>query len=180
MKREVYAAWAYEWAAGRDDVQVLLSVRDSAEKWVASWEFIAPVIDALQAPPFRWSATMQALMPLMEELHKEAPTGGRRARYLDPGALREGYELHNAAVRRAVPPERLLEFNVKQGWGPLCAFLGVPEPPGPFPWVTDRVKVAGTLYTVQAVTWVWPVFIALPLALVAVCARRFRRKEKAA
>lgn len=45
---------------------------------------------------------------------------------------------HNAAVRETVTPERLLVFDVKQGWGPLCAFLGVPEPVGePFPHVND-------------------------------------------
>lgn len=28
---------------------------------------------------------------------------------------------------------RFLEFEVAQGWGPLCAFLGVPVPAEPFP-----------------------------------------------
>ena len=29
-------------------------------------------------------------------------------------------------VKRSVPPEKLLIFNVKQGWKPLCEFLGKP------------------------------------------------------
>ena len=29
-------------------------------------------------------------------------------------------------VKRSVPPEKLLVFNVKQGWQPLCTFLGLP------------------------------------------------------
>lgn len=36
-------------------------------------------------------------------------------------------------VRAAVPPERLLVFDVAQGWEPLCAFLEVPVPATPFP-----------------------------------------------
>lgn len=43
------------------------------------------------------------------------------------------FERHNAAVKAALPPERLLVYEVKQGWEPLCAFLGVPVPDTPFP-----------------------------------------------
>jgi hypothetical protein len=43
------------------------------------------------------------------------------------------YEAHNAEVRATVPAERLLEFEVTQGWEPLCAFLGVDVPDEPFP-----------------------------------------------
>ena len=43
------------------------------------------------------------------------------------------YEAHNAAVKAAIPPERLLVYEVAQGWGPLCAHLGVPVPDAPFP-----------------------------------------------
>ena len=30
---------------------------------------------------------------------------------------------HNERARNLVPPERLLEFHPKDGWGPLCEFL---------------------------------------------------------
>lgn len=48
------------------------------------------------------------------------------------------YERHNEEVRREVPPSRLLDYEVGQGWEPLCAFLGVPIPSVPFPHVNDR------------------------------------------
>jgi len=41
------------------------------------------------------------------------------------------------AVKDAVAPERLLVFDVKQGWEPLCAFLGVPVPDEPYPRLND-------------------------------------------
>ena len=41
-------------------------------------------------------------------------------------------------VKATVPPERLLVFNVKEGWEPLCNFLDVPVPERPFPHVNDR------------------------------------------
>ena len=48
------------------------------------------------------------------------------------------FERHNDAVRRGVPADRLLVFDAKQGWAPLCAFLGVPAPSVPFPHVNSR------------------------------------------
>ena len=50
-----------------------------------------------------------------------------------PDGWKSQYARHNAAVRGLVPEGRLLEYNVKEGWGPLCRFLGVPEPDSPFP-----------------------------------------------
>ena len=47
------------------------------------------------------------------------------------------YEDHVREVKRIVPPERLLCFQVKEGWKPLCEFLNVPEPSDPFPRVND-------------------------------------------
>jgi Sulfotransferase domain len=40
-------------------------------------------------------------------------------------------------VRAAIPPERLLVFDVIQGWAPLCEFLNVPTPDAPFPRVNS-------------------------------------------
>jgi hypothetical protein len=43
------------------------------------------------------------------------------------------FERHNDEVRRAIPRDRLLVFEAKDGWEPLCAFLGVPVPDAPYP-----------------------------------------------
>ena len=40
---------------------------------------------------------------------------------------------HNDAVKRAIPPDRLLVYDVDQGWAPLCKFLGTAVPDAPFP-----------------------------------------------
>ncbi len=51
------------------------------------------------------------------------------------------YRSYIEEVRAAVPPDRLLVFQVTDGWGPLCRFLGVPEPPEPFPNLNDRQAI---------------------------------------
>ena len=44
-------------------------------------------------------------------------------------------------VRSIVPPEKLLEMELGDGWAPLCGFLGVPVPDEPFPRVNDAEAV---------------------------------------
>jgi Sulfotransferase domain len=49
---------------------------------------------------------------------------------------------HNQAVQETIPAEKLLIFDVKQGWQPLCQFLGLPVPAGePFPHLSDTSSV---------------------------------------
>ncbi len=36
-------------------------------------------------------------------------------------------------MRSAIPPQRLLVFDVADGWDPLCRFLGHKVPKTPFP-----------------------------------------------
>ncbi len=50
------------------------------------------------------------------------------------------FERHNQEVRERVPSDRLLVYDVKQGWEPLCRFLGVDVPAGtPFPHLNDTM-----------------------------------------
>ena len=43
------------------------------------------------------------------------------------------FERHNEEVKRTIPAGRLLVFEAKDGWEPLCAFLGVKVPSDPYP-----------------------------------------------
>lgn len=61
---------------------------------------------------------------------------------------------HTAEVERVVPSERLLVFDVKQGWEPLCRFLGVPVPDGPFPRANDTKEFKRRVVVVNAICWV--------------------------
>ena len=59
----------------------------------------------------------------------------------DRGFMTAAFERHNAAVRSAVPAERLLVYEVGEGWPPLCKFLSLPVPGTPFPRVTSREEM---------------------------------------
>ena len=47
--------------------------------------------------------------------------------------LKQLYRTHNEYVKSAVRKEDLLIWNVKDGWEPLCKFLGKEIPKIPFP-----------------------------------------------
>jgi hypothetical protein len=55
------------------------------------------------------------------------------------------FEKHTAEVKRAIPRDRLLVLDVKQGWKPLCDFLGVPIPSRPFPKLNSRDELGAAL-----------------------------------
>ena len=52
-------------------------------------------------------------------------------------AVLQTYKAHNDDVLRTCPKDKLLVFEVSQGWAPLCEFLHVPIPDVPFPHVND-------------------------------------------
>jgi hypothetical protein len=56
----------------------------------------------------------------------------------DRAAAIAEYHRHVAEVQAEVPAERLLVFNVTEGWAPLCAFLDRPVPDQPYPRVNDK------------------------------------------
>lgn len=51
----------------------------------------------------------------------------------DENYMRARYEEHNAEVEAAFPEGRRSTFSAGDGWEPLCAWLGVAVPDGPFP-----------------------------------------------
>lgn len=68
-------------------------------------------------------------------------------------------------VKNYVSKDRLLVFDVKEGWNPLCKFLEVPVPNAPFPWENDTAELRGRFNKVKLASYliiVWlPVFSAL-------------------
>eukprot|EP00198_Chlamydomonas_reinhardtii_P010930 XP_001700267.1 predicted protein [Chlamydomonas reinhardtii] len=79
---------------------------------------------AVIAPPL---AQLRKMMLMVEEL-VWGPRGTFRGRFTDKDFVRQVFAEHYAEVRRLVPRQQLLEYDVRQGWGPLCDFMGRPVP----------------------------------------------------
>jgi hypothetical protein len=49
----------------------------------------------------------------------------------------ETFKRNNEAVKAKVPADQLLVYEITEGWGPLCEFLGVEVPDAPMPHLND-------------------------------------------
>jgi hypothetical protein len=140
------------------DAKVLLSVRDP-EAWEPS--FTETIVTMSHG---------ESVMPLLSRARAEIDPSWRsylafvdRMFWGPQGTFADGWEpallieqmiRHTEQVKRAVAPERLLVWEVTDGWGPLCEFLGVPEPDEPLPHANDRATfldrvMGGALETLQ-------------------------------
>ncbi|UKZ77552.1 hypothetical protein TrVFT333_005275 [Trichoderma virens FT-333] len=54
---------------------------------------------------------------------------------------KERYFEHYRQIRELVPPERLLEYKLSDGWGPLCQFLDREEPSVDFPRTNETKEI---------------------------------------
>ena len=74
------------------------------------------------------------------------------------------FERHNEEVKRRVPQDRLLVYEVSEGWGPLCDFLGVPVPDEPFPRLNDTAQMQRGMKSIKALSVALPIALALSVA----------------
>jgi hypothetical protein len=117
------------------DAKVVLSVRPP-DRWYDSFrETVGAVIS--QRRPADLPEAFQPMFDVSDRIVRDRSFGADFD-VSDKARVVASYEAHNAAVRAGVSPDRLLEFDVAQGWQPLCAFLGVPIPADEFPNVNDR------------------------------------------
>ncbi len=70
-------------------------------------------------------------------------------RFEDRDYAMKRFEQMNDDVIRATPPDRLLVYQLGQGWDPLCEFLGVDVPDEPFPRTNERAGFEELLRTVR-------------------------------
>ncbi len=61
-----------------------------------------------------------------------------QGRFEDKAFAEKTFNRHIEEVKAHVPAEKLLVYDVSEGWGPLCRFLGVPEPTEPLPHLNKK------------------------------------------
>ncbi|MHB8234277.1 MAG: sulfotransferase family protein [Solirubrobacteraceae bacterium] len=142
------------------EAKVLLSVRDP-ESWERSFRETI------------WTMSYgSSLMPLLA--HARAEVDPRFHRYLElvdrmfwgpqgtfadgnaePAQLIEQMQRHHEQVKATIPADRLLVWEVGEGYEPLCEFLDLPVPDEPLPHANDRGQfidrvIGGAIDTLNA------------------------------
>ena len=64
--------------------------------------------------------------------------GHLQGRFHDKAFAETIFNKHIQEVKAHVPPDKLLVYDVSEGWGPLCKFLGVKEPVVPLPHLNKK------------------------------------------
>lgn len=126
------AGFYRELSAAYPKAKFVLTVR-SPESWAASF---SETIYKLLAGRAQAPAEMRPLLDMAEGVLIK--TGFVKG--LDTAGLIAAFKGHTERVASAIPADRLLTYEVKEGWGPLCAFLGVPAPSAPFPRTNGRAE----------------------------------------
>jgi hypothetical protein len=139
-----------ELTSAHPEAKVILTVRDP-DRWYASvlttiFNFRTRVRDG-DSPAARARLLLLRLgMPGMREglqfIDDLIWDGTFAGRFREREYALRVFTEHNQAVQTTIPADKLLVFDVKQGWEPLCQFLGRPVPAGePFPHLSDASSV---------------------------------------
>ncbi|KWV91614.1 sulfotransferase family protein [Erythrobacter sp. YT30] len=129
------------------DAKVILTVRSADSWWKSASSTIIPIG---RAPPL-WARKL--IPPIRQNVEMTNGTVWDRmfdGRQFEEDHAKRAFEKHNAAVQAELPAERLLVFEVKQGWEPLCEFLGKPIPDEPFPHANDTAEFQKTIRNIKS------------------------------
>jgi hypothetical protein len=131
------------------EAKFILTAKSQATDWARSWIFLIDHITWLERA-LAWRPGIHRIGAynrwLMALLHQDDTfLTDPYPITQDPDKLVRAYEAHNAAVRDFFGQQQqqqdgkvlFLDYHVKQGWEPLCDFLGKPIPSQPFPHVNS-------------------------------------------
>ena len=155
------------------DAKVLLSMRDPEHWYESTRNNIYELTKLSSRSPFtRLSLALLSLLKFgtftirpLQMAEQVVVRGTFEGNFEDKRHAIEVFNRHNEEVKRRVPKERLLVYEVKEGWGPLCEFLGVEEPDKPFPRRNDAAEIQRLILLLR----VFSVAIPTALALLLVC-----------
>ncbi len=142
------------------DAKVILTVRDP-DQWLASMRQLVEggrsMRSAMTGPVLTLVPAVRPLARLVECMVERSfgvtPAQLRSREPLEAAGSIAAYERHNDEVLRTIPADRLLVFQVTDGWGPLCAFLDRPVPDVPFPHRDERTTLHREAWRRRAPTY---------------------------
>lgn len=136
--------WYKEHMKQYPDAKVILTTRPF-EKWYQSFY---STIWHTQNPPEEQKPEMmkkvasdprlQSVMKVMGFAKQAMNEDHFQGRFLDKEFMENLFNEHHEEVKNYVPANKLLVFNVSEGWEPLCEFLDVKVPTEPLPHTNKR------------------------------------------
>jgi len=119
------------------NAKVILTIRDP-NKWYESLRQTIYKFTKESSIIFMFHPMARFVWPADNEILWD---GYFENRFQDKEFAINKFNQHINEVKRKVPANQLLVYDVKEGWEPLCKFLNKPVPKKPFPKVNDREAI---------------------------------------
>ncbi|KAH8873635.1 Cell wall integrity and stress response component 1 [Schistosoma japonicum] len=145
--------------------KVVLTVRDP-EIWLAGCR--STILPRDIDKPRTWSFQFLRKCIGLSQFHELFLINCRRVfgeqmDFSNDTSMLNGFVEWNQNVIQSVPSDRLLKFDISQGWEPLCKFLQLPIPDCPFPHVNEYNELRRLLKLEQRILklsqWLLPTLI---------------------
>jgi len=136
--------WYKEHMKRYPDAKVILSLRPF-EDWYTS--FSSTIWKAQNPPPEQQAAMaervasdprLQKVMKVMDFAKVAIIHDHFQDRFADKEYMENVFNDHNEEVKNYVPADKLLVYDVREGWEPLCKFLDVEVPGEPLPHTNKK------------------------------------------
>lgn len=169
MHPESMALWV-DAAEGRPDWDLIFKDYQSAVDYptAAYWRQIADhfpdakVLHTVRDPDQWFESTQATIFSPANRAMTAGSSDDIRAKFFngfmgplrdhldDRAYMTDHFRRHTEAVKATIAPERLLIYEVGEGWDRLCAFLGVPVPAEPYPSENSRQEFIGRTAAMRA------------------------------
>ena len=126
------------------DCKVILTVREE-DSWVHSLSYHFESVYAARSKVAMLLSPTAKKMSYVVKSFLNAAIGSSYSKYKSTCVFRKRYRIHNHRVKSIVPTDKLLVYNVKEGWKPLCDFLECKVPTVAFPHENIKAEIIGTL-----------------------------------
>lgn len=147
------------------DAKIILNVRDF-EAWYASAD--ATIYRVSSGFPL-WMRPIPRIKKIRRMLDAVIWQAVFKGRFADKAFAKQVWDQHLNEVKSGLPAERVLVFDVREGWEPLCKFLELPVPDGAFPRLNDKQQFDKLLTRLRILKYL-PWFAAIGMAAIGVSA----------
>lgn len=149
------------------NAKVILTVRDP-EKWYKSAsETVYRTFPGFPTNSLALRVFLKSpLSKISNEFHMKAGVRDLFHGDMSKENIMKCYREHIERVKRECPPDKLLVYEVSQGWEPLCKFLGKPIPDVPFPRLNETAEINKLLNMFEMLGWAMiATMVALPVGV---------------
>lgn len=148
---EPLALFFKEVGAAYPEAKFLLNTRDPHSWYKSMTTAIIKPRSYLETPPISWIFSLFSIEQNKQLFHQVRALSAEKlglnhstwsAVYAGEEAAVQFFTSWHDLMVRTIPPEKLLIYNVKEGWEPLAKLVGVAVPDEPFPRINDGATIS--------------------------------------